>query len=102
MPLVGDPVSQPFLHVGLHGVGFGMIAHGGESLKRVRIVVTFQALAEIGHTDEIIGFPVALACFDGFRNRIEVAASQKFDRIGPALQEFEGVPTVLLMTGDPI
>ena len=99
MSLVGDPKSQPFLHEGLHGVGFGMIANDGGSRESVRVVVTFEALAAAGHV-EIIRFPDALACFDTLRSRVEAAASTKFDRIGPAIQPFEGVPTILLMTGE--
>jgi hypothetical protein len=102
MSLVGDPHSEPFLHSGLHGVGFGMITNGGQMRERVRVVVTFEALAEASHVIEINRFGVALAHFDSLRSRVEAAASQKFDRIGTALQAFEGVPTVLLMTGEPM
>ena len=101
MSLVGGPGSQPFLHSGLRGVGFGMIANGGGPPERVRVVVTFEALAEAGRVDTI-RFPAALACFDSMRSRVEAAASKKFDRIGPAIAGFEGVPTILLMTGDAI
>ena len=101
MSLVGDRGSQPFLHTGLRGVGFVMVANGGGPPQRVRVVVTFEALAEAAHV-KIIRFPTALACFESLRDRVEAAASRKFDRIGPALQEFEGVPTILLMTGDPV
>jgi len=101
MSLVGDPKSQPFLHGRLRGVGFGMVTNGGGAPERVRVVVTFEALAEAGHV-EIIRFPDALACFDLLRGRVEAAASTKFDRIGPAVQPFEGVPTILVMTGDAI
>jgi hypothetical protein len=99
MSLIGDPKSHPFLHRGLRGVGFGMIAGGGGSREQVRVVVTFEALAEAGHVN-IIRFPDALACFETIRSRVETAASTKFDRIGPRLQAFEGVPTILLMTGE--
>jgi hypothetical protein len=101
MPLVGDPGCQPFLHGRLRGVGFGMIANGDESLQRVRVVVTFHALAEMSHVYEIICFPVALDRFRSFRDRIEAGASRKFDRIASRLQDYDGLPTVLLMTGDP-
>ena len=100
MSLVADPRSQPFLHSGLRGVSFGMIADGSVSHERVRVVVTFEALAEAGHLD-IIRFPTALACFDSMRSRVEAAASTKFDRIGP-VQPFQGLPTMLLMTGEAI
>ena len=101
MSLVGDAGFQPFLHKRLRGIGFAMNANGGGPPQRVRVVVTFEALAEASHVN-IIRFPTALACFDTLRSRVEAAASTKFDRIGPGLQEFEGIPTVLLMTGDPI
>ena len=101
MPLVSDPESKPFLHGGLRAVGFGMIAHGGESLQRVRVIVTFEALAEVSNVN-INRFLAALECFRSFRNRLEAAASVKFDRIGPSVEEYEGLPTVLLMTGDPM
>jgi len=99
MSLVGDPKSQPFLHRGLRGVGFAMVTNGGGPREQVRVVVTFEALAEAGHV-EIIRFPEALACFDTLRSRVEAAASTKFDRIGPEVQPFEGLPTILLMTGE--
>ncbi len=99
MSLIGDPSSRPFLHGGLRGVGFGMIANGGSSHESVRVVVTFEALAGAAHV-EIIHFPEALACFDTLRSRVEAAASTKFDRIGPSVQPFEGVPTILVMTGE--
>jgi hypothetical protein len=101
MSLVGDAQSQPFLHNGLRGVGFAMIASGGGSRGNVRVIVTFEALAEAGHVG-IIRFPETLACFDVLRSRVEAAASTKFDRIGPAVQPFEGVPTILVMTGEAI
>jgi len=99
MSLVGDPRSQPFLHNGLRGVGFGMVTNGGGPRERVRVIVTFEALAEAGHV-EIIRFPEALACFDVLRSRVEAAASTKFDRIAATVQPFEGEPTILLMTGE--
>jgi hypothetical protein len=99
MSLIGDPNSQPFLHKGLRGVGFGMIAGESGPRERVRVVVTFEALAEAGHVG-IIRFPEALACFHSLRSRVEAAANTKFDRIGPRVAAFEDVPTILLMTGD--
>ena len=83
------------------GVGFGMVTNGGASPQPVRVVVTFEALAGAGHVN-IIRFPAALACFESLRSRVEAAASTKFDRIGPRVQAFEGLPTILLMTGDPM
>jgi hypothetical protein len=101
MPLVGDARSQPFLHKGLRGVGFAMLTDGDASPERVRVIVTWEALAQATHVN-IIRFPVALACFDSLRIKVEAAASKKFGRIGPEIEAFEGVPTLLLMTSDPM
>jgi hypothetical protein len=79
-----------------------MIASGGGTRERVRVVVTFEALAAADHLIEINRFPIALAHFDGLRSRVEAAASRKFDRIDHEIEAFEGVPTLLLMTGDPM
>jgi hypothetical protein len=40
--------------------------------------------------------------FDKFRARIEAAASDKFDRIGPDAEKYEDMPTVRLTNNDPI
>jgi hypothetical protein len=101
MPLVGSRDSKPFFHDRLRGVGFRMHANGKGTIREVRVVVTYHALAEIGQA-KIVHFPDALECFESLRERIEAAASEKFDLIDPEIQAFEGLPTVLLMTGDPI
>ena len=99
MPLIGDPEFKPLFDSKLRGVAFQMKAN--DSLRNVRVVVTYHALSDINEA-EIMNFPVALECLKSFRDRIEAAASMKFDRIGLGVSEWEGFPTVLLMTGDPL
>jgi hypothetical protein len=40
--------------------------------------------------------------FDKHRTSIEIAASEKLDRMGPDAEKYEGMPTVGLTTNDAI
>lgn len=101
MPLVGHPDVEPVFHRSLRGIAFVMLSNEMSAAQQVRVVVTLQALAQfcIHPVDDP---PISLQCFDRFRKRIEDAASAKFERIDSQIQEYEGIPTFMLMTGDPI
>lgn len=101
MPLTGEPGFKPFFHRKLQAIGFQMKATENGALRHVRVIVTYHALADINHA-EIMDFQAALECLRRFQDRIETAASKKFDRIGRDVSDYEGFPTVLLMTSDPI
>ena len=99
--LTRDPDVRPAFHNELRGLDIRMVSNGGVAPRQIRVVVTFHALAAISQT-EIEDLPTALQCFERFEARIEAGASAKFGRIGPEIGEYEGVPTFLLMTGDPL
>jgi hypothetical protein len=99
MSLTSDRDLEPFFDRKLQGVGFQMKANG--AAKPIRIIVTCHALADMQRT-EFMNASAALACFRTFRDRIEAAAVAKLARVGVSSSEYEGLPTVLLMTGDPI
>jgi hypothetical protein len=101
MLLTGDPDTRPAFHNQLRGLDFRMVSNGDAAPRQIRIVITFQALAAISRT-EVEDIPTALQCFERFQARIEAGASAKFGRIGPNVSEFEGIPTFLLMTDDPM
>ena len=105
MPLMRDPHFKPVFHKKLRGLAIQMVSQivsqGDEAPRPIRVIVTFQALASMSET-HIEVLPAALQCLERLRERIEIAASVKFDRIGPNIEEYEGVPTFLSMTGDSI
>lgn len=101
MPLTGNCDIKPTFHPTLNGIAFGMFGSVNNATLQVRVVVTLQALAQFANAP-IDTPPVALECFESFRNSFELAASAKFDRINLRIEKFEGVATFMLLTGDPI
>jgi hypothetical protein len=101
MPLIADAGSKPVYDDRLRGMSFQMVSNNGADLQQVRVVVTVQALADLAHAD-VDDSSTAADAFEHLRAAIESAASVKFDRIGPRIEPYQGMPTFLLMTGDPI
>lgn len=101
MSLIADPGVKPIYDDRLRGIGFQMVSNNGVAAKPVRVVVTVHALADLIHA-EVNDSSTAAEAFERRRAAIEAAATVKFDRIGPAIQPYQGMPTFLLMTGDPI
>ncbi|MEW6394995.1 MAG: hypothetical protein AB1582_10640 [Pseudomonadota bacterium] len=96
-----DPNFEPTFHPRLRGIAFRMMSKEDQAHCKVRVIVTLHALAEMDRTS-VDNETTALECFKRFRGRIEAAASIKFGLLGPRVEEFEGLPTFLLMTGDKI
>lgn len=101
MSLIADSACKPIYHDRLRGMSFQMVSNGGTAAQPVRVVVTVHALADLAHA-KVDDSSTAAKAFENLRAAIEAAASVKFDRIGPTIQPYEGMPTFLLMTGDPI
>jgi hypothetical protein len=101
MPLVADGKGKAVAHGELRAIGFWMTVKGATPVKPVRVFVSYEALAQLDPLD-IRDFAAAFQHFDRFRARIEVAASEKFDREGPDPEKYEGMPTVRLTSNDPI
>lgn len=68
--------------------------------EAIQVFVTFEALAALTEMS-ILSESAARECFDFNRAKIEAAASNKFDQ-NRAPSRYEGWPTVLLMSGDPV
>jgi hypothetical protein len=101
MPLISNSDFKPIYDNRLRGISFRMASNSGGDQQQVRVVVTVHALADLAHAG-INDSSAAAEAFERLRKAIEAAASIKFDRIGARLQPYEGIPTFLLMTGDPI
>ncbi len=78
-----------------------MIVKGASPVQPVRVFVSYEALAQLDPSN-VHDLAAAFEHFDRFRNRIESAASDKFDRAGPDPEKYEGMPTILLPTADSI
>jgi hypothetical protein len=101
MPLVVEGVGKAVAHGDLRALGFWMTVKGAIAVQPVRIFVSYEALAQLDPLD-VPDFAAAFKHFDRFRARIEVAASEKFDREGADPEKYEGMPTVRLTSNDPI
>ena len=101
MSLIADSGFKPIYDDRLRGMSFQMVSNDAAAPRPVRVIVTVQALADLlrAKVDEP---STAAEAFEHLRAAIEAAATVKFDRIGPAIQPYQGMPTFLLMTGDPI
>ena len=95
MPLVADGKAKAVAHGELRAIGFWMIVKGAAPVKPIRVFVSYEALARLDRFD-IRDFAAAFEHFERFRARIEVAASEKFDRDGPDAEKYEGMPTIRL------
>ncbi|MCP4615052.1 MAG: hypothetical protein GY844_01320 [Bradyrhizobium sp.] len=91
MPLTREFDVRPVFHRELRGLDFRMVSNGDAAPRQIRVVITFQALAAASRT-EIEDLPTALQCFARLRSKIEAGASAKFGRIGPGIDQYQGVP----------
>jgi hypothetical protein len=101
MPLVVEGKSTAIIHSELRALGFWMTVKGAVPVRPVRVFVSYEALADLDPSN-IRDLAAAVEHFDKFRARIEAAASDKFDRVGPDAEKYEGMPTVRLTNNDPI
>ena len=101
MPLVTDAKSKGVAHGELRAIGFWMTVTASNPIQPVRVFVSHEALFRLDPFD-IRDVAAAFRHFDRFRVRIEVAASSKFDQLGPDAEKYEGRPAVRLTTNDLI
>jgi hypothetical protein len=101
MPLIVEGKSKAMVHSELRAIGFWMVVKGAVLVRPVRVFVSYEALADLDPST-IRDLAAAFEHFERFRSRIETAASDKFDRIGPDAEKYEGMPTVRLTNNDPI
>jgi hypothetical protein len=101
MPLEGDGKGKAVTHSELRAIGFWMSVKGARPVQPVRVFVSYEALAQLDPTN-IRDLAAAFDHFDRFRDRIEAAASEKFDRQGPDAEKYEAMQTVRLTTHDAI
>jgi hypothetical protein len=99
MPLVVEGKSTAIIHSELRALGFWMTVKGAVPVRPVRVFVSYEALADL---DPSNFRDLAAAVEHKFRTRIEAAASDKFDRVGPDAEKYEGMLTVRLSNNDPI
>ena len=101
MPLIIEGKTKAIAHGELKAIGFWMTVTGTNPVQPVRVFISYAALADLD-PGNIRDLAAAFEHFDKFRARIEVAASNKFDRNGFEAEKYEGMPTVRLTTDDPI
>lgn len=99
MPLIRDPNTRPVTHDSRRCVGFWMLdAHKSPS-QPVRILVTYEALAQLDPND-VRDLHAAFEHLDRFQPQIELAASQKYDRGDVEAERHEGQPVIMLRSSD--
>jgi hypothetical protein len=81
MPLVSDLKSKPLSHSNSRAIGFWMSVEGRTPIQPVRVLVSYEALAELDPTN-VRDFHGAPKNFDQFRSQVESTASRKFDTDG--------------------
>jgi Protein of unknown function (DUF1488) len=101
MPLVSEGTIGPARHDNLRAIGFWMTVKGSNPVQPVRVFVSYEALADLD-PNNIRDLAAAFEHFDKHRRSIEIAASEKFDRMGADADKYEGMPTVRLTTNDAI
>ena len=101
MPLIADPRSKGVAHGELRAIGFWMTVKASNPVQPVRVFVSHESLFQLDPYD-IRDVAAAFKSFDQFRAGIEAAASDKFDRLGPDAEKYEGLPTIRLTTNDLI
>jgi hypothetical protein len=99
MPLIREGRSKAIPHSELRAVGFWMTVKGSNPVQPVRVFVSYEALADLDPSN-IRDLAAAFDHFDRFLARIEAAASEKFDRLGPDAEKYEGMATIRLTTTD--
>jgi hypothetical protein len=102
LSLVDDFDFKPTPHERLRGISFLMQASNRQhDRQRVRVIVTLQALASLSEA-KVDDMSTALESFEMLRDKLAAAAASKYSQIGSQIQDYEGVPTFLLMTGDAV
>ena len=93
-----SPVVRHDTH---RAIGFWMSVEGSNPIQPVRVLISYEALAELDPTN-VRDLAAAFEHFDKFRSRIEMAASKRFDRGGIEPEKYENMPLIRLTTDDPI
>jgi hypothetical protein len=78
-----------------------MTVEDASPVRPVRVFVSYEALADLDPAN-VRDLAAAFEHFDRFRERIEAAASDKFDRDGPDAEKYEGMPTIRLTRRDSL
>ena len=99
MPLTATTITNVTSDEGQNAIGFWMTVKGAEPVEAIRIRVPYNVLAQI-EPSRFRGLPEAFQIFDENRERIENAASNKFDSIGFDEGEYEGRPVLVVRFGD--
>jgi hypothetical protein len=98
MPLESSGLGR-ITHSGLKAVGFWMCVEGADPVQPVRVLVTYEALAQLDPS-QVRDLEAALLVFDENRPQIEAAASMKFDASEIDPETYEGQPMIKLRTDD--
>ena len=96
-----DAPDSPEFHRRLRALAFFINLERGSAKQYIRVLVTLEALAELDGVREV-DIAQARECFERFRPRLQAAASARLLRIGRWPPVFEGVPSMLLMSGEGI
>jgi hypothetical protein len=86
-------------HSNLRAVGFWMCVVGTDQAQPVRVLVTYEALAQLDPS-QVRDLEAAILIFDKNRSQIEAAASIKFDASEIEPETYEGQPMIKLRTDD--
>jgi hypothetical protein len=98
MPLESSGLGR-ITHSNLRVVGFWMCVEGADPVLPVRVLVTYEALAQLDPS-QIRDLEAALIVFDENQPQIEAAASMKFDASEIEPETYEGQPVSKLGTDD--
>jgi hypothetical protein len=98
MPLESSGLGR-ITHNSLKVVGFWMCVEGADPVQPVRVLITYEALAQFDPS-QVRDIEAALLVFDENRPQIEAAASMKFDASGIEPETYEGQPMIKLRTDD--
>jgi uncharacterized protein DUF1488 len=98
MPLENSGLKH-VTHSNLRAVGFWMCVKGADPVQPVRVLVTYDALAQLDPS-QVRDLEAALLVFDENRPQIEAAASMKFDAMEIEPESYEGQPMIKLTTDD--
>jgi Protein of unknown function (DUF1488) len=87
--------NRPDHHDDRQAIGFWMTVEGKDPVQPIRVFVTYEGLRELDPSQPP-NPTVALDIFTRSRERIEAAASKKFDAKGVDEGEYKGKPVLVV------